>query len=117
LLWIGVRLFSKPKDILMKIDPVDYIPISKAPSNIFKKDQTVTLYVDEKELKKVKNESGCAESFSMAEFRRSGFKPSINYNPLNIDNYLKPFVAGNYDDHNINRGIKTFPGMIVDTLI
>ena len=101
----------------MKIDPVDYIPIPKAPSDIFKKDQTITIYVDEKELKKVKKESGCAECFPMVEFQRSGFKPTINYNPLNIDNYLKPLVAGSYHDHNVKRGFKTFLGMIVDTLI
>jgi len=101
----------------MKIAPVDYMPVSRIPSDTAKKDQTDSLYLDEEDFKKVKKESGCDGCFSMTEFRLYGYRPPFNFNPFNLNNYPISHVALSYDDnHNEDRGFKTLLGWIVDTL-
>ena len=100
----------------MQIAPVDYMPVSRIPSDATKRDQKGSLYLDEEEFKKVKKKSGCTGCFSTTEFRLFGYRPTFNFNPLNLDSYAKSHVALNYDDHNKERGFKTLIGWIVDTL-
>jgi hypothetical protein len=110
----GGSPLSRPEENLMKIVPVDYMPISKVLSDIAKKDQNGRLYLDEEEFKKVKKETGCAGCFSMTEFRLYGH---FNFNPFNLNNYPFSHVALGYNDnHNKDRGFKTLLGWIVDTL-
>ena len=101
----------------MKIAPVDYMPVSRIPSDIAKKDQKGSLYLDEEEFKKVQKESGCAGCFSMIEFRFYAYNPSYNFSPFTLDNPTITHVARSYNDnHNKDRGFKTLLGWIVDTL-
>jgi len=101
----------------MEIILVDYMPASGTPSDIAKKDQEGSLYLDEEEFKKVKKESGCAGYSPRTEFRLSGYRPPFNFRPFNFKNYPISKVALSYDDnHNKDRGFKTLLGWIVDTL-
>jgi hypothetical protein len=107
----------RPKDNLMKIAPVDYMPVSRIPSDIAKKDQKGSLYLNEEEFKKVKKGSGCAGCFSMTGFRLCSYKPSFKFSPFNLSNYAISHGALSYDDsHDKDRGFKTLLGWIVDTL-
>jgi len=101
----------------MKIAPIDYMPVSKIPSDIGRKNKKGSLYLDEEEFKIIKKESGCAGCFSMVEFRFCAYIPSYNLSPFNLDNPTITHVARNYNDnHNKDRGFKTLLGWIVDTL-
>jgi hypothetical protein len=101
----------------MKIAPVDYMPVLRIPSDTAKKDEKNSLYLDEKEFRKVKKESGCTGCFSMTEFRLDGYRPFLNFNPFNLSIQPISQVAISYDDnHTKDRGFKTLLGWIVDTL-
>lgn len=100
----------------MHITPVDYMPVSKIPSDTTKKDQKGSLYLDAEEFKKVKKGSNCEGCFSMTEFSLCGYMPAVNYSPINLVNHPQSHMALNYDDHNKDRGFKTLVGLIIDTL-
>ena len=101
----------------MKIAPIDYMSVSKIPSDIARKDQKGSLYLDEEEFKKVKKESGCVGYFSITEFRLYGYNPSYSFSSITFDNPKITHVARSYNDnHNKDRGFKTLLGWIVDTL-
>jgi len=101
----------------MKIAPVDYMPVSRIPSDIAKKDQKDSLYLDEEEFKKVKKESGCAGCFSMTEFRLDGYRSFFDFTPFSLSNHPMAHVTLSYNEnHNNARGFKTLLGWIVDTL-
>ena len=101
----------------MKIAPVDYMPVSRIPSDIAKKDQKDSLYLDEEEFRKVKKESGCTGCFSMIEFRLDGYRSFFNFTPFNLSSHSMSHVALSYNDnHDKEKGFKTLLGWIVDTL-
>lgn len=100
----------------MQIAPVDYMPISKIPSDTTNKDQKGSLYLDAEQFKKIKKESSCAGCFSMTTFRLCGYRPVVNYVRFIPVNFSKSYAFLNYDDHSADRGFKTLVGWIVDTL-
>jgi len=101
---------------MMQFAPVDYMPISKIPSDTTNKDQNGSLYLDAQQFQKINKESSFAGCFSMTTFRLCGYRPVFNDGRFTPVNFSKSHVALNYDDHNADRGFKTLVGWIVDTL-
>lgn len=101
----------------MKIAPVDYMPVSKVPSDTTNKDQTGPLYLDEEEYRKIKKKPGSTEPLSMTVYRLDDFSHIFNSYQLKFDSYKETHLARRYAGTNKDRGFKTFVGWLVDTLV
>jgi hypothetical protein len=102
---------------MMQINSVDYIPIQRIPSDVTKRDQKGSLYLDEDELKKVSKESGQPGYFTTTEFRLTGVESAFNNEIPKFGNFPYSAVARKYDGQSRECGFKTFIGWIVDTVV
>ena len=100
----------------MKLAQVDYVPLSKIPSDTACKDQTCPFYSDGELVQNVRKGSGCYGYYPMAEFRLTGYRPASKFSHGNLARYAELKAARSYNRLKQDREFKNLVGRIVDTL-